>query len=59
MVGEVLRPETPLTFAEIVTAVREYALEDPATGLYETLTPEHIAWCLIHLLEHGMAGVVG
>lgn len=57
-IGEVLRLETPLTFAEIVTASREYALEYPETGLFLTLDEEHVAWCLIRLLEYGMAGVV-
>lgn len=57
IVGEVLRPETPLTFAEVVTATREYALETPENGLYWTLTEEQIAWCLLKLLEHGLAAV--
>lgn len=58
IVGEVLRPETPLTFAQVVTASREYALEYPESGLFLTLDEEHVAWCLIKLLEYGMAGVV-
>lgn len=57
-VGEVLRLETPLTFAEIVTVSREVALEYPESGLFLTLDKEHVAWCLIKLLEYGMAGVV-
>lgn len=57
-VGEVLRLETPLTFAEIVTASREVALEYPESGLFLTLDEEYVAWCLIRLLEYGMAGVV-
>ncbi len=56
-VGEVLRIETPLTFAELVAASREYALEYPESGLYLMLDEAHIAWCLIRLLEFGMAGV--
>jgi hypothetical protein len=57
-VGEVLRPETPLTFADIVTATQEAALEYPETGLFLMLDEKHIAWCLIKLLEYGMTGVV-
>lgn len=58
VVGEALRPETPLTLAEIVTASREYALEGQEPGLSQILDEERIAWCLIKLLQHGMAGVV-
>ncbi|HRQ42409.1 MAG TPA: hypothetical protein PLD25_31220 [Chloroflexota bacterium] len=57
-VGEVLRTETPLTFAEIVSASREYALEYPESGLYLALDEAHIAWCLIKLLEYGMVRLV-
>jgi len=57
-VGEVLRPETPLTFAEVVVASQEHALEYPESGLFLTLDEEHVAWCLVKLLEYGMAGVV-
>ena len=57
-VGEVLRPETPLTFAEVVVASQEYALEYPESGLFLTLDEEHVAWCLIKLLEYGMASAV-
>lgn len=57
-VGEVLRPETPSTFAEIVIASQETALEYPESGLFLTLDEKHVAWCLIKLLEYGMAGVV-
>lgn len=57
-VGEVLRIETPLTFAELVAASREHALEYPESGPFLTLDEEYVAWCLIKLLEYGMAGVV-
>lgn len=57
-IGEVLRLESPLTFAEIVTASREYAHEYPESGLFLTLEEEYVAWCLIRLLEYGMAGVL-
>ncbi len=58
VVGEVLRLETPLTFAEIATVSREVALEYPESGLFLSLDEEYVAWCLIRLLEYGMAGVV-
>ena len=57
-VGEVLRAETPMTFAEIVVASREYALEYPEPGLCQSVDEAYIAWCLIKLLEFGMADVV-
>ena len=46
------------SFAEIVTASREYALEYLESSHCLTLDEAHIAWCLIRLLEYGMAGVV-
>jgi hypothetical protein len=58
MVGEVLRPECPLTFAEIVTGCQELALESLEPGLLWPLNEAHIAWILIHLLEYDMAGIV-
>lgn len=56
-VGDVLRAESPLTLAEIVTASREYVLEYPESGSYAGLTEEYVAWCLLKLCEIGMAGV--
>lgn len=55
IVGETLRQECPLTFAEIVTACREYVLEDPQPDLLPFLGEAHIARCLIELLGFGMA----
>ena len=57
-VGDILRPETPLTLAEIITASREYALEYPESGVYANLTDEYVVWCLLKLCEAGMAAVV-
>ena len=56
--GDVLRAESPLTLAEIVTASREYALEYPDSGSYTRLTEEYVAWCLLKLCEIGMAAAV-
>lgn len=58
VVGNVLRPETPLTLAEIVTASREYALECPESCPSQILDEERIAWCLIKLLQYDMVGIV-
>lgn len=58
VVGEVLHPEIPLTFAEVVTASREYALEYPTAGRLLPLGETTVAWCLIRLLAYGMAGLV-
>lgn len=58
IVGEALRPKTPLTLAEIVTASREYALEGQESGLSQILDEERIAWCLIKLLQYDMVGIV-
>ena len=51
VVGELLRIETPTTFAEVVRDSREYALEYPESGLYLMLDEEHVAWCRIQLNE--------
>jgi len=58
IVGEVLRLERGMTFAEIVVACEEYLLEQPESGLLLPVEEPHLAWCLIKLLELGMAGVV-
>jgi hypothetical protein len=58
IVGEVLRIETSLTFTEVVTASREYALEYPESGPHLAFDEVYIAWCLIKLLEYSMVGIV-
>jgi hypothetical protein len=58
LIGNILRAESPLTLAEIVTACREYALEYPESGSYADLTEEYVAWCLLKLCEVGMAATV-
>lgn len=57
LVGDLLRSESPLTFAEIVTANQEYALEYPESAPFLPLDEAYVAWCLIKLLEYGMASV--
>ena len=66
-IGRLLRPETPLTFTQLCQVYEEAWDEHIATCpeselftsnssvvLYET----DIAWCLIRLLEHGLATAV-
>lgn len=54
IVGEVLRLEQGMTFAEIVSACEEYLLEHPESGMLLSLNEQHLAWCLIKLLDYGM-----
>lgn len=58
IVGDVLRIEEAITFAEIVVASREHAFEYPESERYLALDEPYIAWCLIRLLEFGMAELV-
>lgn len=58
IVGKLLRIESPLTFAEIVAASQEYALEYPESGLCQAMDETYIAWCLVKLLGYGMADIV-
>ena len=57
LVGELLYSVTPLAFAEVATASREYALEYPTAGLPLPLEETTVAWCLVRLLAYGMAGL--
>ncbi len=58
IVGETLRSESPMTLSEIVIASQEYALEYPESSPILPLDETYIAWCLVKLLEHGLASVV-
>lgn len=58
IVGEVLRPETGMTFAELVEACKEL-IEDHPEIEQHWLEERHLAWCLVRLLEFGMAVTVG
>ena len=56
IVGEVLRPEMGMTFAELVQACAELFAEQP--DMDPTLIEErYLAWCLVRLLELGMAAI--
>ena len=58
IVGEVLRLEQGLTFAEIVFVCEEHLLEHPESGMLLPLNEQHLAWCLIKLLGYGMVAPV-
>jgi len=58
VVGAVLRPETPLTFAQILTSCREYAIDHLADGPQPELVPGYVAWVLVHLIHYGLAATV-
>jgi hypothetical protein len=66
-IGRLLRPETPLTLAQLcqayAEALDEHILTCPESGLLTMnsaaiLCEMNIAWCLIQLLEHGLATAV-
>ena len=57
LVGEILHPEIPLAFAEVVMASRKYALGYPIAGLLLSLEETTVAWCLFRLLACGMVGL--
>ena len=55
VVGEAFRLEQGIMFAEIVSRCEEYLLEHPESSMLLPLTEQHLAWCLIKLLDYGMA----
>ncbi|MFZ1398767.1 MAG: hypothetical protein WAS33_17810, partial [Candidatus Promineifilaceae bacterium] len=55
IVGEVLRLEQGMTFAEIISACEEYLLEYPESSMLLSLNEQYLAWCLLKLLDYGMA----
>ncbi len=57
IVGEVIRPECAMTFAEIAAACQEIALEYPEDQKLLPLGEMYIAWILVKLLEYGMVGM--
>jgi hypothetical protein len=58
IVGEILRPECALTFAELAAACQEYAREHATAEVPLPLDKTYIAWVLVRLLEYGMAETV-
>lgn len=55
IVGEILRLELGMTFAEIVIACEEYLLEHLEFGMLLSLNEEYLDWCQIKLLDYGLA----
>ncbi len=58
VIGEILRSEQGIAFSEIVLASQEYLLDHPESEPILPVSEAHLAWCLVKLLELGMAGVV-
>jgi hypothetical protein len=57
IVGEVLRPEQGMgLFGN--RCGQEYLLDHPESEMLLPVSEAHLAWCLIKLLEYGMACVV-
>jgi hypothetical protein len=56
--GQLLRPETPLTFDEFLLAAAEQAFECITDGPQPTSDAAYLAWCLLRLVEFGMAAVI-
>lgn len=57
IVGEVIRSECAMTFAEIAAACQEVTLEHPEDHSHLPLDEMCIAWILVRLLEYGMVGM--
>ena len=57
IVGEVIRSECAMTFAEIAAACQEMTLEHPEDHTHLPLDEMYIAWILVRLLEYGMVGM--
>lgn len=58
IVGQVLRPECALTFAELAAACQEHALEQLLPNTRLPLDEQYLAWVLVKLLEYGLAETV-
>lgn len=58
IVGELVRPETPMTLAEIAAACQEAAFDTIADGPHPEMDETYVAWCLLKLVEYGMVAPV-
>ena len=58
IVGELVRPETPMTLAEIAAACQESAFDTIADGPHPEKNEAYVAWCLVKLMEYGMVAPV-
>lgn len=57
IVGEVMRSECAMSFAEIAAACQEAALDAPQDHTHLPLDESYLAWVLVKLLEFGMVEV--
>lgn len=58
VIGAVLRPETPLTFPELIIACGEYAFEHITDGPHPEIISGYVAWVLVHLMHYDMVATV-
>ena len=58
IVGEMVRPEAPMTLAEIAAACQESAFDTIADGDHPETNEAFVAWCLVKLMEYGMVAPV-
>ncbi|MBP8003240.1 MAG: hypothetical protein KA314_26270 [Chloroflexi bacterium] len=58
IVGEIVRPETSMTLAEIAAACQEAAFDTIADGPHPETDEAYVAWCLLKLSEYGMVAPV-
>lgn len=56
--GQLLRPEEAMTFAELLITAEEHAFEFIADGPQPTADAQYLAWCLLRLVDYGMAAAV-
>lgn len=57
IVGDVIRSECAMTFAEIAAACQEAALDAPQDHTHLPLDESYLAWVLVRLVEYGMVGM--
>jgi hypothetical protein len=58
LVGQIIRPETALSFEEIATACQEYAQEQQLDGFQPEASEQYVGWCLAQLLGFDMLRLV-
>lgn len=58
LIGRVMSPATPLTFAGLLAACERYAAECPENSPYPEQNQGYLAWVLVHLLHYGLAVTV-
>ena len=57
VIGIQLRPEQPLSFAQLLIGCNEYADEHITDGDHPERNRGYVAWVLVHLLQWGMAAI--